>query len=276
MPRFSLTPVDEVRLHHAPLAKVIMQIQYSRTPQLVTDEAESSIAEALARYPVRRRQLVTNLFPSMVVNGQPVQLPGNTSAGTLLQFTNPSASWQLVVSETSLSVETTEYSTRDDFCDRAAELLRAVAAVALPPVVDRVGLRYIDRLCGDELAKVPDYMVAEVRALSGAVEPPLIVHHSVTESVIVLGPDEQLQVRSGLLPPGGAFDPAVPPLQENSWVLDMDVATTQAGFAFDTEELIARLRRYAEAAYAFFRFATTDAFQDEHRGEPASLIQNAR
>ena len=37
MPKFSVTPVDEVRLYRAPLTKVLMQVQYSRTPQLMTE-----------------------------------------------------------------------------------------------------------------------------------------------------------------------------------------------------------------------------------------------
>jgi hypothetical protein len=85
---------------------------------------------------------------------------------------------------------------------------------------------------------------------------------------------ERLQVRSGLLPAGGGFDPALPVLPEPSWVHDMDVYTVQAGFAFDEDDLTLRLRRYAEAAYAFFRFATTDAFQDEHGGVPSPLMQD--
>src|SRR5690348_16045622 len=68
MPKVSVTPVDEVRLYRAPLAKVVMPVQYSRTPQLVTDDAEALIADALRRYPVRRRQITA--APSVVVNGQ--------------------------------------------------------------------------------------------------------------------------------------------------------------------------------------------------------------
>jgi hypothetical protein len=103
-----------------------------------------------------------------------------------------------------------------------------------------------------------------------------VVHHSVTDSLIEISETERLQVRSGLLPAGGGFDPALPVLPQPSWVLDMDVYTIQAGFAFDEDDLTLRLRRYAEAVYAFFRFATTDAFQDEHRGEPSSIMQDNR
>jgi uncharacterized protein (TIGR04255 family) len=271
MSKFSLTPVDEVPLHNAPLAKVLMQVQYSRTPQLVTDAAESIISDRLGRYPVRRRQMVAG-FPSVVIGGQEIQPPAGVSPGTMLLFSEPSGSWQVAVTDTAVSLETTTYSTRNDFCDRAQEVFKAVATAALPPVVDRVGLRYIDRLVGERLQRVPDYVIPLLQGLGASIEPPMAVHHSVTDTLIEFSETERLQVRSGFLPPASGFDPALPVVPEPSWVLDMDVHTIQAGFAFDADELTQRLRRYAEVAYAFFRYATTEVFQDEHRGVPASVI----
>lgn len=275
MSKFSLTPIDEVHLDHAPLAKVLMQVQYSRTPQLVTDAAEASIAESLGRYPVRRRQPST-AFPSIVVNGQPLPLPAPGLPGSMLQFTNPSATWQVAITDTAVSLETTEYSTRDDFCERSLEIFRAVAGVVLPPVVDRVGLRYIDRLSGELLPRVPQLVHPQLQALCESVEEPLRLRHSLTDSLIELSPTEQLRIRSGQLPAGAAFDPALPPLGEPSWLLDIDAFTTQGGFAFEASELAARLRRFAEISYAFFRFATTEAFQEEHQGDPAPATGDAR
>jgi hypothetical protein len=55
----------------------------------------------------------------------------------------------------------------------------------------------------------------------------------------------------------------------------VDVFTVQAGFPFDPDELAQRLCRYAETVYAFFRFATTEAFQEAHRGEPAPIAGEA-
>lgn len=276
MLKFSLTPVEEVHLHRAPLAKVLMQVQYSRTPQLVTDGAEAVMAETLGRYPVRRRQVTAGVIPNVVINGQQLQLPGSITPGVALAFSDQKGAWQATVTETAVALETSDYGSRDDFCGRAAEIFAAIASVALPPVVDRVGIRYIDRLSGATVENVPTYFIPELRALVGCVEPPLWLQHSITESQIDIGPAEGMLLRSGLLPAGGAFDPALPPVGEPSWVLDMDVFTRQAGFAFEPDELTQRLRRYAETVYAFFRFATTDAFQDAHRGEPAPIAEETR
>lgn len=264
MPKFSPEPVAEIPLHSAPLAKVLMQVQYSRTPQLVSDTAEAEIADALGRYPVRRRQLAASIFPAVVINGQPMQFAGGAAPGTVLLFSDPASVWQVTVTEVAVSLETSDYSSRDDFCQRALEVFAAVAAVALPPVVDRVGLRYIDRLVGQDLARVSEYVIPQLQVLCGAAEPPVQIHHSVSETLIELTLKERMQVRSGLVPPGGGFDPALPGVGEPSWLLDMDVFTTEGGFPFDARELAERLRRYAESAYAFFRFATTDTFQKAH------------
>jgi uncharacterized protein (TIGR04255 family) len=276
MSKFSLTSVEEMHLYSAPLAKVLMQVQYSRTPELLTDSGEAMIAELLSRYPVRRRQLTAGVMPNVVINGQSLQLPGNATTGIALAFSDPLSSWQVTVTETAVALETTQYSSRDDFCDRSAEIFAALASVALPPVVDRVGIRYIDRLAGASVEQVPNYVIPELSALVGRVDLPLVLQRSITESQIEIGTEERMLVRSGLLPAGVAFDPALQPVSEPSWVLDMDAFTTQAGFAFEPAELSQRLHRYAEVIYAFFRFATTDAFQDAHRGEQAPIAEETR
>jgi len=221
MPKFSLTPVEEVQLHRAPLAKVLMQVQYSRTPQLVTDVAEAVMAETLGRYPVRRRQVTAGMAPNVVINGQQLQVPGSITPGVVLLFSDP-------------------------------------------------------KVAGPAVEQVPKYVIPELGALVGCVEAPLWLHHSITESQIEIGPNERMLVRSGLLPAGSSFDPALQPVGEPSWVLDMDVFTTQASFAFEPDKLTQRLRRYAETVYSFFRYATTEGFQDAHRGEPAPTAGETR
>lgn len=274
MPNFNRVPVREVHLELAPLAKVLMQVQFSRSPQLVTDEAETLIADRLGRYPVRRRQAIGGAV-MFSVNGQQLPVPP-PAPSPFLTFSNPHSTWVAALTDTSVSLETVAYESRDDFCDRALELLTSLAAVALPPVVDRVGLRYIDRLTGDALSRVQDFVVPQIAGLYGCVDGELSLAHSVTDSLIEIKADERLQVKSGFLPPGATFDPSLSPLPEPSWVLDMDVFTTAGGFPFDPEALVDRLRGYAETAYAFFRFTTTEAFQEHHRETGAPSVAGRR
>jgi uncharacterized protein (TIGR04255 family) len=205
--------------------------------------------------------------PAVVINGQPMQMPlPQGVAPLLLTFSQPMNLWQVTVSDVSVALETTAYETRADFCDRALEIFSAVAAVALPPVVDRVGLRYIDRLTGSSLDKLDEWVIPQLQSLYGSVDEGLKVEHSVTDAVIHVSPTDRLQVRSGMLGPNSAFDPALPPVNEPSWLLDIDIFTVQAGFPFDANGLASKLRNYAETAYGLFRFATTDRFQADHAG----------
>lgn len=273
MSKFTRTPIQEVPLAHAPLDKVIVQVQFSRTPQLITDEADNVLAEHLGRYPVRRREINGGFL--VQVNGQPLPMVPPTPS-TVLSYAAADGRWTVSIAETSASIESTEYDNRDDFCLRARELFSAIAAIALPPVVDRVGLRYINRLRGENLGRLADLVIPELRALHGAVDDTMQLHHSVTDTVLLVGENQNLQVRSGYLPPGAGFDPALPPVSEPSWLLDMDVSTSTGGFAFDAEELTERLRAYAETAHSFFRFATTEEFLRLHKGAPTATTGGDR
>jgi uncharacterized protein (TIGR04255 family) len=271
--KFSLESVEELPLERAPLVKVLMQVQFSRTPQLITDAAEAAISEALGRYPVRRRQAGVGVFPNLAINGQPLQLPVPFNPGVALLFSDAKSAWQVTVTENSVGLETTEYSTREDFCERALEVFKVVARAAMPPIVDRVGMRYIDRLTGEAMGQVRSYVMPELTGLVNIVDPPLVLQRSITESMIELNAQEQLMVRSGLLPAGSSFDTALPALPEPAWLLDMDVYTTRAGFAFDPEALAERLRRYGDHVHSFFRYVTTEAFLDAHRESSSAEVR---
>jgi uncharacterized protein (TIGR04255 family) len=274
MPVFNLEPVEEVHLHSAPLAKVLMQVQFSRTPHLVSEVGDDLIADLLGRYPVRRRQVNTGVG-QLVINGQALPIPPGSSA-PILTFSEPTGAWIVTLTEGSVALETSEYMSRDDFCERALEVFRAVASAALPPVVDRLGLRYIDRLSGAALKRVPEYVIPELLVLYGRTDRGLAVRHSISDSLIEISASDCMQVRTGILPAGAGFDPALPSLPEPSWVLDMDVFSAQGGFPFEPNELAARLRTYAEAAYSFFRFATTDIFQADHIADNATTSEDFR
>ena len=244
----------EVHLARAPLEKVLTQIQFSHIPDLVSDEGERRLAAALDRYPVRRRGVSLNL----TIGPGPGEIKPEQTTTRL--FADVAQTWQVTVTETSVSLETTSYNSRDDFCGRAKELFDAVAVVALPPIVDRVGLRYIDRLRSADLARLAEFVAPSLLGLHGHADPSLDVEYSITEALVRVASDERLKVRCGLLPPGGVFDPALSPCPEASWVLDADIFTTEGGFAFDPSALDERLRRYAGHVYSLFRWATTEAF----------------
>lgn len=104
MTKFTLAPIEEIHLRNAPLAKVLTQVAFSRTPSLTTDAAEAQLAEHLGRYPVRRRQLIA--APTVVIGGQSMQLPMPPGAApVVLTFSQPNGSWQATVTESTVAVK---------------------------------------------------------------------------------------------------------------------------------------------------------------------------
>lgn len=258
--RFNPNRVTEIHLDRAPVVKVLAQIQFSYTPELITDENEQKLAQALSRYPIRRRNNATriNLNPSTGFVGNEPNIQRI--------FADSEQSWVVSITETTVSLETRSYSTGDDFCERMFEILLAVSVVCVPPVVDRVGLRYIDRLCdSDDLSRLHNLVEPRLQVLHGSVEPPLEIESSVSDTVIKVTNSEKLRVRSGVLPPNMLFDPFLNPVQEPSWILDLDMFTSKAGYPFEPIDLASKIRNYSEIIYAFFRWATTEEFQNSFK-----------
>lgn len=262
---FNLDPVSEISLARAPLEKVLTQIQFSYTPKLVSDEGEQKLAEALPRYPVRR--------PSQSVNVtvDPATGEAKMKSAVARILTDQQKSWVVTITETAISLETNAYHSRDDFCARALEVFNAVCEVSTPPIVDRVGLRYLDRIHRiEDLKRLDDMVHPKLRVLDGLAETPLVVEYSVSDTIINVTKDEKLRVRSGVFPPGALFDQILVPVSEPSWILDLDLFTTMGGFSFDPAGLESKLRRYSEHIYSFFRWATTDEFQRVFGKGPAA------
>jgi len=70
----------------------------------------------------------------------------------------------------------------------------------------------------------------------------------------------RIQGRWGLLPQNATHDPAVlPPLGEKSWVLDLDMFSTEQ-MAFDASELAELTKKFAGRIYSVFRWMVTDEF----------------
>jgi uncharacterized protein (TIGR04255 family) len=74
--------------------------------------------------------------------------------------------------------------------------------------------------------------------------------------------------RWGHLPPGVTTDPAaIEPVDEPSWILDLDVFTDDSA-PFAVDAVLADAQRFADRVYTFFRWAVTNDFLRRYGGEP--------
>ncbi len=84
----------------------------------------------------------------------------------------------------------------------------------------------------------------------------------------ILAPDAaRVQGRWGQLPPNETYDPdAVEPIGEPSWVLDLDMFTSEPR-PFASEELLTTATGFTTCLYYFFHQMVTDEFLRFYGGD---------
>jgi len=252
----------EVPLPKAPLVRVIGQVRFPPVLSVEKREFIAPFQEAIrATYPVLRPEQVQGivLAPHGVTPG-PKQIAW--------RFSDADGGWRVSVTPEFVAIETTSYTSRDDFLTRLRFVLDAFAEHVKPAFAQRLGVRYIDRVIGAELVDIGKLVRQEVL---GIVATPLseCVRHSLTETVFCLpGSKEQLLVRWGLVPAGATVDPnAIEPIADPSWVLDVDMFSNDEQ-PFVPEEIVTNTRRFSERIYTVFRWAVTDRFLRRYGGRP--------
>lgn len=256
-------PPTEVPLAYAPLVRVVTQVRFPLIASIETREFIAPFQEAIRReYPVLRPEQSR----ALVIGSEGNVVDARSS--TIWRFQGVSEDWRVSLAPDFLALETTKYTSRDDFLGRFERVLAALREYVDPQVIDRLGIRYIDRVLGDNLDDLPQLVRPEV---AGVMATPLATHvdRSVSETVLDL-PESgaRLLARWGLLPPRTTVDPAaVDAVDQRSWLLDLDAFLVKTS-AFDVGAVLAQTRGLAERAYAFFRWVVTDEFLRRYGGEP--------
>lgn len=253
-------PPPEVPLRNAPLVRVIAQVRF---PEILAIERRDFVApfqEALrATYPVLRQEQTQGLLlsPSGVAPAKPQ---------TAWRFNDVDGHWRVSLTPVFLALETTRYTSRSDFFQRLLAVVEALDKHASPKVIDRLGVRYIDRITGAAVDHIADLVRAEVRGITGTIAATHATH-AISESMFQL-PDAQVIARWGQLPAGKTVDPAaIEPAQEKSWILDLDMFSASP-MPFAADRVISEAQRFAERIYTIFRWAVTAEFLKRYGGTP--------
>ncbi|XKM42740.1 TIGR04255 family protein [Rhizobium ruizarguesonis] len=190
------------------------------------------------------------------------------SQDQLWRLSDADANWRISLGANFIALETKKYSSRADFLKRLSFVLSALEETIRPTHVWRVGVRYVDRVETSSLGNIRDMLRHEMAGLS-ATELRHAFNHSVSE--VACKVDEgTLLVKWGILPANGSHEPEVmPPINDESWFLDIDVAHEYrvGPRQFRVDELVADAERKAERCYSFFRWAVTDEFLRRFGGE---------
>jgi uncharacterized protein (TIGR04255 family) len=260
-PLTAKTP-KEVPLENAPLVRVIAQVRFPTILSIEKKDFVGSFQEAIReKYPILQPEKTQGfvLTPQGVMAADPQMI---------WRFADAEGNWQISLVSGSISLSTVTYSNRNDFLERLEDVLEALETYIKPQVIERFGLRYINRLANSEIADLQKLLRPEIAGIVGLEVGENLIQ-SINESLFNL-PDrkEQITARWGLIPANTTIDPtAIEPINESSWILDLDMSlSTQR--VFSVEGVVSEARQFSERIYTFFRWVVNDNFLRRFGGEP--------
>jgi len=191
-----------------------------------------------------------------------------TAGGMVYQWQSIDSRWHVSFGRRFISLFCTQYEDYEEFSQRLSTVVDALAKAIRVPLVERVGIRYVNRISDPRLVdNLLAYVRPEVLGYSALIAefPEVRLVSSANQAKYAVG-DLALQVRTGVVPPGETVDPSVRPLEVESWVMDLDAAAENVT-PFDADGIVAQASKLSDVAYDFFKLVTTEGFVREFGGE---------
>ena len=266
------TPVTEVPLPRAPLARVIAQVRFPPILAIRDPDRAAVFQDAIREpYPHLSRDQAHSID---LTAGE----PPNVHQEVIWRFADRARDprWQASLGVDFVALDTSDYESRQDFLARLHAVVAAVEEAFRPAEIRRLGVRYIDRLTDEALERVGELFQPETLGIMRPIED---ASSELGSSVIHLMNDVQflarngsrIQGRWGKLPPNVTYDPsAIDPIAKPSWVLDLDMFTSEPQ-PFSSEELLRTATDFAACLYWLFRRMVTKEFLDFYGGEPCPI-----
>lgn len=258
---FTGDEIEDVRLTRSPLESVFAQITFP----VQLDYENADVVAALQRnlqddYPILRESQSVDV----VVNSNEV----SSTPRKFWRFHAADHQRHISLGTTFLALDVANYKSRIEFVSDFEKLLRQLVEVGAPARIDRLGVRYVNRLSGADIT--PEALARSIRSSAlGALEL-ADVDGSKWEFVagqavaVLTSDDANLQARWGRCPADQGFAPGIRSVIEDSWLIDIDCFVADSR-PFSVEESIGEIERYCKAAYSFFRWVVTDEFIKERR-----------
>jgi uncharacterized protein (TIGR04255 family) len=262
---FSGDVPETIPLHPPPLAQVLVQVRFSAVASIVLTDFFAPFQQALIdKYPLARKdQEIVLINPQ---TGAPPQ------TAELWRMADESETWRVTLAAGFVTLECRRYPGNKEFFARLDEVLTAVATHIRPRLVERLGVRYVNRLEDDEdLKSLTTLIRPEILGLCALTEDGVRADLALTQSAFSLN-DVQLAARWGILPPSITTDPGLEAVPHRSWLLDIDVSDAVVR-PFDVEQLSEQAFDYSRIEYRFFRWAINPAFLARFGAEAALVSQ---
>lgn len=248
---FEVVP-DRIPLAPDPLVLVVAQVRFAPVLRVREQGFVAPFQEDVRdAYPLVQKEIQQEVAPG----------PGGmlqVAESVLWGFSDATSTWEVSLSERFVSLACSDYSDRDDFLGRLQMALDAVGRRIRPVLTSRVGVRYINRLSGVETDRLPQFIRPELLGLASADLGRGAALSELTEAEFVADA-VSLRGRWGHLPANAVYEPMIGPINEPSWLLDLDAYTTTTT-PFDARACAYEAKRYTDIVHGFFRWAVSDEF----------------
>ncbi len=252
---FTGDTLDEVLLADSPLEAVFAQVTFPVQLSFDQEDVAAQFQVALSdQYPILRKQQSVTF-----------KIEGSEPTSVTSQYWRFHAAdhrRHVSLGTTFLAFDCADYVDRSRFVGDFVELLKLMIEIGGPTFIDRLGVRYVNRISGDDAD--PDSLVRWIdRSTLGPLS--LVSSESrwaldTTQSHAALSrEDRRIQARWGLCDADQPFAPGIRPHLERSWVLDID-CFSDTPQALELESIQSELEEHCKVAYSFFRWAMTDDF----------------
>lgn len=257
-------PPGNVSLPEAPLIRTLAQIRFPLFSafQMDPDAIARAVAGSLAgEYPLYEagHEVAMSVTPEGVTQA-PVSTP-------IWRLRSVDGLWQVSFGPNFLSLDTTAYTRRSDFAARLATAWQAFSEVATPPQVERLGVRYVNRVSDPaHMERLTELVRSEVLGVTAIQAGGAQLLSALSEATYAVADGTFLQARWGVAPAELAIDPSLAPLDTVSWVLDLDAFAQWPSGAMTAIDVGPLTEALALNAYRFFRWAVTQKFLEVFGG----------
>lgn len=262
---FASHPPERVPLPRAPLVRVLAQVRFPMIASVASADFIAPFQESIRKiFPVLKKDQTHE-----VVFGPKGAQHG--SVKTAWRFHDLKNQWRVTLSSDFLAIETREYTRREDFLEHFERVLVALSQHFEPSVVNRLGIRYVDKFEADateSLREILPELVSHPIAGPFGTGVGGRVTRSMQEVLIDLPDGAKLFSRWGLMPAGATYDPGVVPASAGeSWVIDLDAFRSEQR-AFSPSDELESARVLSDHVYTMFRWCVTDKFIQRFGGKP--------
>jgi len=246
---------ESVPLEVTPLTNVLCQIRF---PELISIGREEIVGTFQER--IRKKYPIGDSAKGLIV------VIGDDSTqrmeSKIWRFLDADQTWRVTLATEFITLETRNYQSRDEFCERVGWLCAALAETIDPGWMHRIGVRYVNRLHGElydkRLEFVREDMFGPFRIEhDGVIERTLHQVNATTE-------EGNMVAKWGYMPKNYTHDPeTMPAISTDSWYLDVDsIWASERPVEFDPGVIVQQCGALAGRAYTFFRWGTTQALLD--------------